>query len=157
MFTLSSHILRSLVFDCELYFFFPPIHIPSLMYIRLRRLDHVAFLGMQKSVSDQISVFAHLNESKQSRADMSIRLAMATGPVQTITCHVLIHSLGQTANGRAGAVGSSALRPSNTAIHVGRAIQAAYGDPHNGRMMPPALQCSSTRSRPVRRHSWAEP
>ena len=29
MFTLFSHILRSLVFDCESYFFFPPIRSPS--------------------------------------------------------------------------------------------------------------------------------
>ena len=28
-------------------------------------LDHVLFLGMRKSVSDQISLFAHLNESNK--------------------------------------------------------------------------------------------
>ena len=84
MFTLSSHILRSLGrHRCYLshaflshpalaslrlrVVFFLPAHPHSLilMYIRLRRLDHIPFPGVRKSVSDQISVFAHLNESNK--------------------------------------------------------------------------------------------
>ena len=85
MFTFSSHILRSLGRHCcylshaflshpvltslqlRVVFFLPAHpHSLILMYICLRRLDHVPFLGMRKSVSDQISVFAHPNGSNKA-------------------------------------------------------------------------------------------
>ena len=86
MFMLSSHILHSLGrHRCYLshaflshpaltslrlrVVFFLPAHLHSLnlMYIRLHQLDHVPFPGVQKSVSDQISVFAHPNESNKEQ------------------------------------------------------------------------------------------
>ena len=84
MFTLSSHILLSLGrHRCYLshtflshpvlaslwlwVVSFLPAHPHSLilMYICLCQLDHVPFSGMRKSVSNQISVFAHPNESNK--------------------------------------------------------------------------------------------
>ena len=43
------------------------------------------------------------------------------------------------------------------AYSLGQPRPETYEDPHNGRMMPPALQCSFNALTPVRRHSWAEP
>ena len=89
MFTLSSHILRSLgrhrcylshaflshpalaSLRLQVVFFLPTHpHSLALMYIGLRRLDHVPFPGVRKSVSDQISLFAHPNESNKVKDKM---------------------------------------------------------------------------------------
>ena len=55
--------------------FFLPAHLHSLiilMYIRLCRLDHIPFPGMRKSLSNQISVFAHPNKSNKFLFTVSI-------------------------------------------------------------------------------------